>query len=95
VADEEIQVPIAVAVEETGAGGPLIRIAGHARPRGHVDETARRIAIEVVVPDAGHEHVDATVAVVVPHRDPHPVGAALQPRAPGHVLETTATVVAV
>jgi hypothetical protein len=68
VADEEVEVAVAVGVEEGGAGAPgshLGGLAGDACLLGHVLEVAPAVAEEAVGAYGGEVEVDPAVAVVV------------------------------
>jgi hypothetical protein len=95
VADEEVEVPVAVHIEERGAGAPGVRVAAHLRLGGDVDQLALDVAEQVIPADRGDEHVGPTVAVVVAHRHAHAVE--IEPRTGGgrHVLEATLAHIAV
>ena len=86
VGDEEVEVSVAIDVDERAARAPQRR-AGPAGV-GHLGEPAAAgIAIEGVRADVGDVQVDQAVVVDVAGARPHPVAAVSDVRGGRHVLE--------
>ena len=95
VADEEIEIAVAVVVEPGGARAPLIRAPLHTGRTRHVDEAPADVSEETIGADGGHEEIDPAVVVVVGGGDAHSVEVHRQAGGPGHVREVPAAVVAI
>ncbi len=93
VADEQVQVAVAVGVEEGGAGRPVLVGPRHSGRRRHVLEAAAPIVEQVVRSDGGDVEVGPAVAVVVAHRHALPVDREVEAGGRGHVMEPAGAVV--
>ena len=71
VGDEQIEVAVAIVIEETAARAPTVLDAGHARLLGDIREGAVAVvAVEHVSPEVGDEEIVEPVVVVVADTTP-------------------------
>src|SRR5678815_163562 len=95
VADEQIEVAVAVVVEPGGARAPLVGAAADARYGGDVAEVTADVPEQVVDADGRDEQVGPAVVVVVRRRDAHAVDVRGQPGGRGDVREAPFAEVAI
>ena len=95
VADEEVEVAVAVVVEERGPGAPGIGVAGDANGLGDVDESSTNVAHHAIPTERGDIGINVSVAVVIADRNPHAVQGQIETGRRGNVLERPFAEVAV
>ncbi len=97
VADEEVEVAVAVVVEERARRRPLLLVAADAGRRGDVGEARAGVLVaqQLVGADRGDEQVDVAVVVVVAGGDARAVEREIDARLAAHVAEAARAVVLV
>ena len=93
IADVQIQIAIAVVIEESGARSPTRVVnTGHVR---EIDEMAGALVSQQnVPPDAGDVQIDIAIVVVIARGHPHAVAADIGAAAGGNVLERAVAAIA-
>ena len=95
VADEKIEIAVAVVVHPCGACAPLTVAAADAGGGGHIREAPVDVAEQMVAADGRDEEIDPPVVVVVSRRDAHPVQIHRQAGGFGRVDEASVAGVAI
>ena len=88
IANEQVQVAIAIVVKEGGAGAPIVGCSGSARRGRHVREFARTEIAKQAIRSHGRQiNIAQAIAVIVPAGDPHSVARHVQTGTGGDVGE--------
>ena len=94
VGDEQIEVAVAIVIEEAAARAPAVLDAGHARLLGDVRECAVAVvAVEHVSPEVGDEEIVEPIVVVVADATRLTPSGAGQAGFAGHVREGAIAIV--